>query len=356
MPISETDLDTSVSISGFFAIVGAPGAVLGSAYGPGAAYIFRRELQFIPPGIFVGVWTVWAKLIPYGLLTGDQFGYSVSISGDYAVVGAPFHNGSGLIDSGSAYIFETDGTNWTKSAELTASDGAAEDQFGYSVSISGGYAIVGAPYDDDNGTDSGSAYIFYRHLKYIPPNFVWVWEEQAKLVASDGNDNDFFGYSVSISGDYAIVGAPYDDDYAVESGSAYIFKRDGANWVQQCKLTAPDAGLRDRFGWSVTYDGDYAIVGAAGAGSDSAYIFRRNGTSWLHTSKLTASDRELGDYFGMCVSVSGDYVMVGAPLDDDNGHDSGSAYLFRICPTADLNNDCSVDFGDFALFADQWLQ
>ena len=115
---------------------------------------------------------------------------------------------------------------WLLKQKLLASDGAAGDLFGYSVSISGDYAIIGASADDDRGSDSGSAYIFKRTLKYIPPGgFVWVWEEQAKLLAADGAADDFFGYSVSISSDHAFVGAFADDDKGDVSGSAYVFMK-----------------------------------------------------------------------------------------------------------------------------------
>jgi hypothetical protein len=133
-----------------------------------------------------------------------------------------------------------------------------------------------------------------------------TWLEKAKLLASDGTSGDEFGYFVSVSGDYAIVGASYDSDKGTDSGSAYIFRRDGANWVQQAKLTASDGAAYDRFGISVSISGDYAIVGVCD--------------------------------------------------DDDKGINSGSAYIFnKFCPRADLNDDCKVDFADFAIFADWWL-
>ena len=138
--------------------------------------------------------------------------------------------------------------------KLTASDAAAHDRFGQSVSIDGDYAIVGANGNDDAGTGSGSAYIFVRSGTN--------WTQQAKLTASDAAEGDHFGTSVSISGDYAIVGAHANDDGGSYSGSAYIFVRSGTNWTEQAKLTASDANGADEFGISVSIDGDYAIVGA----------------------------------------------------------------------------------------------
>ncbi|MBN1256230.1 MAG: cadherin domain-containing protein [Planctomycetes bacterium] len=265
------------------------------------------------------------KIVSSDGSVGDHFGNSVSISGDYAVVGAVYDDDNGET-SGSAYIFKRDAGNWTQEAKLTASDGAASDVFGGSVSISDDYAIVGANGDDDNGNNSGSAYIFKRDGT--------SWTEQAKLTASDGVEYYCFGNSVSISGDYAVVGAYEDEENGNGSGAAYIFKRDGTNWTEQTKLAASDAAEYDFFGLSVSISGDYAVVGSYGdddngSFSGSAYVFKRDGTSWIQEAKLTASDGAADDYFGQSVSISGDYTVIGANRDDDNGTDSGSAYVFK---------------------------
>ncbi len=283
----------------------------------GSAYIFKRD----------GVsWSQQAKLVAADRALGDRFGSSVSISGDYAIVGAAHedHDVSGaneLHDAGSAYIFKRDGVSWSQQTKLVASDRATSDFFGVSVSISGDYAIVGALFDDD----AGSAYIFKRDGV--------SWSQQTKLVASDRAAMDLFSHSVSISGDYAIVGAYYEDhdvsgaSELSNAGAAYIFKRDGDSWSQQAKLVAADRALGDRFGVSVSISGDYAIVGADGKDDDagSAYIFKRDGVSWSQQTKLVASDRDAGDRFGTSVSISDDYAIVGALFDDD----AGSAYIFK---------------------------
>jgi len=392
----------SVSISGDYAIVGAYGDD-DKGSNSGSAYIFKRDGTS---------WSQQQKLTAPDGAAGDLFGYSVSISGDYAIVGAFYDDDKGS-NSGSSYIFKRDGTGWSQQTKLLASDGAANDHFGESVSISGDYAIVGAEGDDDKGSNSGSAYIFKRDgtgwsqqqkltasdgaagdffgasvsisgdlaivgavwdddkgansgSAYI---FRWdgtSWSQQQKLLPSDGAAEDWFGSSVSISGDLAIVGAESDDDKGSYSGSAYIFRWDGTAWVQQQKLTASDGATYDNFGYSVSISGDLAIVGAHGDDdkgdfSGSAYIFKRNGTSWSQQQKLTASDGAAGDFFGDSVSISGDYATVGAVWDDDKGSDSGSAYVFesvfeRVCPTADLSGDCCVNFVDFAVIGSQWLQ
>ncbi|MCH7820343.1 MAG: T9SS type A sorting domain-containing protein [Candidatus Marinimicrobia bacterium] len=150
-----------------------------------------------------------------------------------------------------------------------------------------------------------------------------------KLTASDNAAGDEFGRSASISGDYAVVGAEFDDDNGTDAGSAYVFKRSGTSWAQEAKLLASDGAAGDVFGFSVSISGDYAVVGAHDDGdhSGSAYLFKRTGTSWTEEAKLLASDGAAGDHFGV-VSISGGYVVVGAYFDDDNGTDAGSAYLY----------------------------
>ncbi len=309
----------SVSISGDYAIVGAQKDD-DNGSSSGSAYVFKRTGTS---------WAEEAKLTASDAAADDDFGYSVSISGDYAIVGAVSDddNGDG---SGSAYVFKRTDTNWTQEAKLTASDGAEYDMFGYSVSISGDYAIVDAHRDDDNGSNSGSAYVFKRTDT--------SWAEEVKLTASDGAENDYFGHPVSISGDYVIVGAYKDDDNGGSSGSAYVFKRTDTSWTEEAKLTANDGASGDNFGKSVSISDDYVIVGAFadddnGSGSGSAYVFKRTGTNWTQEAKLTASDGASGDNFGHSVSISGGYAIVGAYQDDDNGDGSGSAYVFKRTDT-----------------------
>jgi hypothetical protein len=270
-------------------------------------------------------WIQQAKLKASDGAAGDIFGFTTSISGDYAIVGAHFDDDNGN-DSGSAYVFKRSGTTWTQQAKLKPSDGAADNWFGRSVAISGDYAIVGAHGDGDKGNWSGSAYIFKRSGT--------TWTQKCKLTASDGAPSDFFGYTVAISGDYAIVGATGNDDDGIDSGSVYIFKRQDPNWIEQAKLTASDAAGGDGFGNSLSINGDYAIVGApgdddAGSSSGSAYVFKRDGASWSQQTKLTASDAAADDFFGWSVSISGDYIIVGAHGDDDNGDTAGAAYVFK---------------------------
>ena len=191
----------------------------------------------------------------------------------------------------------------TEIVKLTASDAAAGDWFGRYVAVSGATVVVGAPNDDDNGSNSGSAYVFVRSGI--------SWSQQAKLTASDAAAFDFFGVSVAISGDTAVVGANFDDGKGVDSGSAYVFVRSGTTWTEQAKLTASDAAALDQFGIEVSISGDTAVVGAfsdddSGSRSGSAYVFVHSGATWTEQAKLTASDAAIDDRFGRSVSVSGD--------------------------------------------------
>jgi len=267
------------------------------------------------------VWNETKKILASDGDEDDCFGISVSIDGDYTLVGSYYDDDNGE-NSGSAYIFQREGSNWVEKAKLLASDGDEDDMFGLSVSLDGDYALIGAFRDEDNGYLSGSAYVFHR--------VGGVWVEQAKLLPSDGNEGDKFAYDVSISGDYALIGAK-EKDYC---GSAYIFQRIGDEWIEIQKLLASDGDSGDSFGASVSIDGDYALIGNYrdydnGPISGSAYIFQREGSNWVEKAKLLASDGEFHDYFSIGVSISGDYALIGADSDDDNGEDSGSAYIYH---------------------------
>jgi uncharacterized repeat protein (TIGR02543 family) len=303
----------SVAISGDYTIIGAYGNDdKGSS--SGSAYIFHKGID--------GNWDAGTKLLASDGVAGDRFGASVAISGDYAIVGAS----EGDDASGSAYIFHK-GTagNWDAGTKILASDGASDDYFGFSAAISGDYAIIGAYGNDDKGYNSGSVYIFH---KGIDGN----WDTGTKILASDGASRDFFGSSVAISGDTAIVGAFGDD---TNSGSAYIFHKGTSGWDTGTKIVAADGAASDYFGLSVAISGETAIVGASyddinGVNTGSAYIFHKEtDENWDTGTKIVASDGAAVDRFGYSVAISGETAIVGAYEDDDNGWASGSAYLYH---------------------------
>jgi hypothetical protein len=302
---------SSVAISGDTVVVGAPGA--------SSTYVFVRSGT---------TWTQQAKLVG---VFGDSFGGSVAISGDTIIVGANNDDVGGNDGQGSAYVFTRNGTTWTQQAKLAASDGAANDRFGTSVSISGDTVVVGSLSNDVGANvNQGSAYVFTRSGV--------SWTQQQQLTASDGGPGDLFGSSVAINGDTIIVGASNDDVGGNSGqGSAYVFTRNGTTWMQQQQLTAADGAAGDSFGCSVTISGDTIIVGArnhdVGGNSlqGSAYVFVQSGASWTQQQQLIASDGAAFDNFGISVAISGDTIIVGAFQDDVGGNtDQGSAYIF-VC-------------------------
>lgn len=311
---AEDQFGTSVSVSGDTMVVGAIYDDGNSRANSGSAYVFTRSSS--------GAWTQQQKLTA-GSDAGasDQFGTSVSVSGDTLVVGAPYdgNDGTGGNNRGSAYVFVRSSSGvWTQQQKLTASDASYDDEynFGQSVSVSGDTVVVGAPYDDENSRDnSGSAYVFSRSSS-------GVWSQQAKLTAeADSGEHDQFGICVSVAGDTVVVGAPYDDDHGKsESGSAYIFTRSSSGaWSRQAKLTAEaDAGEYHHFGHSVSVSGDTVVVGTYNNGY-GAYVFARSITgSWVRQAKIMGYEWS----FGRSVSVRKDVIAVGAP-------ESRKVYIYK---------------------------
>lgn len=289
----------------------------------GSAYVYRWN----------GSAWVEAKIMAEDGAAGDQFGFSVAISDDGStiVIGA-MHGEGKVANSGSAYVYRWNGSAWVE-AKIMAQDGVLNDQFGYSVAVSAGgnIVVVGADADDDNGSASGSVYVYRWNGT--------SWEE-VKIIADDGALGDLFGWSVAISSDGAtlVVGAKYDTILLNEyQGSAYVYRWNGSLWWFEKKITASDGFEDDQFGYSVAIsaDGNTLVIGASGdddKGSDSgaAYVYHWNGSLWEET-KITASDGAIQDWFGTSISMSGDgtTLVIGALGDDDNGSNASSAYVYR---------------------------
>eukprot|EP00968_Pinguiococcus_pyrenoidosus_P015718 scaffold1465_cov148-Pinguiococcus_pyrenoidosus.AAC.2 len=263
----------------------------------------------------------------------DYFGCAVAIGGDLAIIGAYNDDDKGS-NSGGAYVYRSydGGDSWSFLQKLTAPDGGSYDYFGRSVAISGSTAIVGAYRDDDKGTSSGSAYIYWS----ADGGASWTFRQ--KLAAFDGANSDYFGYAIAISGNLAIIGGYRDDDKGSGSGSAYMYRSMdvGASWSFQQKLTAFDGASYDEFGSAVAISGSLVLVGAhqnnaKGSRSGGAYIYRSadGGASWSFQQKLTAFDGAAEDRFGYSVAISSNLAIVGAFRNDDKGTNSGSAYLYR---------------------------
>lgn len=328
---ADDNLGFSVAISGNRAIAGAPldGK---NGFWSGSAYIYRFDPE-------TSLRIEEAKLLASDGTTNDVFGWSVTISGDIAVVGA-YADDDGFINSGSAYVFRYDHarSEWIEEAKLLASDGAISAWFGFSVAISGDVVVVGAAADDQNGPESGAAYIF----RYDPGASTWIHE--SKLLASDGTEDEFFGCSVATSGEVTIVGAAAHAHNGMASGSAYIYRfdPDTSQWTEEVELLDSDRPVNNGFGTSVALIGDLSIVGAPGDDdngfqSGSAFIFRFDpfgdpGSQWVQEAKLLASDGAVFDSFGSGVAIGDEVAVVGAPGHDANAFNSGSAYVFRFDP------------------------
>ncbi|MHC5005609.1 MAG: FG-GAP repeat protein, partial [Planctomycetota bacterium] len=337
-------------------------------------------------------WSQEAKLLADDAEPFDFFGVSVSLFADRALIGA-FQDDDRGMEAGAAYVFEldaADGPGWSQVAKLLASDGNAGDVFGNGVALDGDVAVVGAPFRDDNGVESGAAYVF----RFDGSD----WNEEAKLLAGDGQAGDTFGSAVAVNGDVIAIGACRDDDNGIDSGSAYVFRFDGTDWSQAEKLTASDGDAGRQFGRSVSVAGNTVAVGeefaadrsvyvfeldgavdaeeqmltietgvgfavsiagdtlAAGAyldneaaaGAGAAYAFGRADSTWGQDQKLIASDAEAADRFGFAVSTDGAGVAVGADLDDDNGMDAGAVYVYEADdeappPVADAGTDSMTE-------------
>lgn len=378
---------TAVSVSGDTVVVGAPfesssatgingNQANNSASAAGAAYVYVRTN---------GIWSQQAYLKPSNTNGGDWFGASVAISGNTIVVGAPREdsNATGIngnqasnaaIDAGAAYVFVRSGNTWTQQAYIKASNTDANDGFGSAVSISADTIIVGSPYEQSSSTgingnqsnnsahQAGAAYIFARNGT--------TWSQQAYVKASNTGQIDTFGYSVSVSGDTVVVGAPNEDSNATGingnqfdssafgSGAVYVFLRTGSSWNQQAYVKASNTEQGDNFGYIVSVSGDTLAVGAPAEDSLStgvngsqgngpyteygaAYLFSRTGSIWSQQAYIKASNSDPGDLFGWSISLSDDTLIVGARGEDSastgiNGGqgntssgNAGAAYVFE---------------------------
>jgi len=341
----------------------------------GAAYVFTRSGT---------TWSQQAYLKASNTGISDLFGISVALAGDTLVVGAyrEDSNATGVNgnqadntagDSGAAYVFTRNGTNWSQQAYLKASNTGASDAFGSSVTLAGDTLVVAAHVEDSNATgvngnqadnsalSSGAAYVFTRSGTN--------WSQQAYLKASNTGASDIFGSSVTLAGDTLVVGAYFEasnatgingnqaDNSALNSGAAYVFTRSGTNWSQQAYLKASNTGASDWFGISVALAGDTLVVGAdledsnatgvngnqadnSALSSGAAYVFTRSGTNWSQQAFLKASNTGTSDQFGRSVALAGDTLVVAAHVEDSNATgvngnqadnsalSSGAAYVF----------------------------
>ena len=360
----------SSSISGDFAVAGAYLGRNEDYEATGSAYIYNYNGEN---------WNEHTKLLASDGHVNAHYGLSSSIDGNFAIIGAPSDCSAGFF-AGAAYIYNFDGTNWVEQIKITETNVIDEQGLGICVAISGNFAIIGVPMDDENGYHSGSAYIYYynginwvEHVKLtasdssnvyqfgtcvsINGNFAMVgslesdlvyvyffdgleWTEQAILTAPVGFDNDCFGNSISIDDNFAVIGA-YGGTTSSCIGSAYVFYFNGSEWIEQATLTASDGFVANHYGISVSISDNYTVVGAQyddefGQWSGASYIYHFDGLNWTEVTKITASDGAELDRFGASVSIDDDFLIVGACRDDGNAVDSGTAYIYH-------NDGLSVD-------------
>lgn len=276
-------------------------------------------------------WGLVKKLTASDADSFDQFGYAVAVSGDIIVVSALTENGSGSV-RGAAYIFERNQgglNNWGEVSKLTASDAEDEDYFGQSVSISGETIVVSAHSEDGSGTSRGAAYVFDRNQGGTAN-----WGEVAKLTASDTEDYDYFGISVAISLDTVVVGAYTEDGAGIYRGAAYVYERNQGGtdgWGEVIKLTASDGEDYDYFGQTVAISD--ALISIGSPRGKPTYIFSRNlenPDNWQEVTKLIPSNFAEAGSFGYAMSISGDSVICGAHSYDGEGSERGAAYVFNL--------------------------
>jgi len=393
----------SVAVCGEVALVGMPGDEHDDhgIGGVGSAFVFGRS---------DGRWQRVMQLTASDGVLGDVFGSSVAVQEGVAVVGAAWDD-----DVGSAYVFHFDGNDWIEEAKLMADDGHGNDWFGGAVAIDAGTIVVGAPWrgaayvfehgldgtwsqvakllpsdppywefglavavsgnvivvgsnnDDDLGNWSGSAYVFERSTD-------GTWERVAKLLGHDTRAFDNFGQSVAVNGDRILVGAPGADMAEPSTGAAYVFERQANGvWVEVAKLVASDGENSDWLGSAVALSADTALLGApteddGALQAGAVYVFVQDTEwTWSELDKLTAADGEQEDRFGEVLGLDGNIALIGVWRDDDNGYNSGSAYVFAVgpdedgdgvmdaceCP-GDLNHDWIVDFLDVLVLLEDW--
>jgi hypothetical protein len=327
----------SLDISGDTLVIGAHWMDDGDLSNSGAAYVVKFSYDESQD-----LWDTEGVELTGDPVENAEFGYAVAISGDVVVVGAHKDSEKGIY-SGSVYVFRNNGSTWIREAKLYADDAQAYEYFGSSVAIDGDTLVVGATKGKGGEGDlqTGSVYVFeYNHNDL-------VWEQKTELFGNDLGDGDKFGYSVAIEDDTIIVGAPRHDDSETDSGAAYVFRRDAGTWIQDPNFTASGLFKKAYFGHSVALSGNTAVVGAYRNDLDvdsnllvdagSVYVFRFDGSIWPEEEKLIPADAVGGEEFGWAVAISGDTVVVGAHKD---GNFAGSAYVFTL---HDANADGCID-------------
>lgn len=316
VPSDDGTAGEAVAFDGKVAVIGARmDFVSGAGSKAGAAFIFEQSVY--------GDWSETAKLVASDAHAAYYFGTSVATDCETILIGSPGHDENGT-ESGMAYVFVKVGEAWIESAKLFPADGWTGDHVGESVALDGDTALIGATGADDNGDWSGAVHVFVRANG--------AWQEQTTLLASDGVPYDVFGWSVALDGDTAVIGAPTWYSTEPYAGKVYVFTRTGDTWTEQAVLMPSDGEAGDSFGCSVAVDDNTVVIGSVYDDDEwgSAYVFVQTDGVWTQQAKLQSDDLAVGDvaHFGDDVALDGDTAICGAYAEDIFGGGSGAAYTY----------------------------
>lgn len=287
--LNNAEFGYSVDISGDTIVVGAWKETVGSTGSQGAVYVFVRNGN---------TWIQQARLLATDGTFSDQFGSAVAIDGNSVAVGAPLDDVGANANQGSVYVFTRSGATWTQQTRFSSSNGAANDNFGNAVDISGESVAVGA---FRRNTFRGAAYVFTRIGS--------TWTQQQDLTAMDGASSDEFGFAIAIDGNTLAVGAHRDDtDQFQDHGSVYVFTRNGTSWTQQTKITRDETFQFAQFGYALALDNNSLLIGQGG-GLNAAWVYISDGNTWILDNQYIGS---ASSDFGEAVAINGPTVVIGA--------------------------------------------
>ena len=310
---SNDEYGSAVAISNDWVIIGARRNSIGSGGLEGKVFFWQFNES-------TSEWDSISSTRSNEADQGEYFGQSVAIDGNRAIIGAHEDENNGKVGAGAAFIFEYIENEWIQTAKLDAgADAGAVDRFGVDVDIDGDWVVIGAYFDDDKGTSSGSAYLFHYNGS--------SWDLNQKIHARDGKPGDHFGEHVAISGTTVVIGARDKDNHA---GAAYIYEFDGINWIPKSKLIRGGGGADYYFGQSVDIDGDVIIVGA-----DAGYIFEKPTDGWhdsttteTEDAKLITPNAEKDDRLGWAVAIKDNIAIVSADYLDEPTNNEGGVFVY----------------------------
>lgn len=360
-PASSDGMGFDVSLAGSVAVLGAPWDDLtspssGTMFNAGSATIFEDDGSG---------WVYKQKVFASDALALDNLGWGVSTDGSLLAVGAPKADIAGTSDAGAVYIFGKVSGVWVEQAKITAPTPASSEEFGRSVGLMGNTIFVGAWRSDAAAGDAGAVYVFQESNS--------VWSYQQTLTASDAASGDGFGEYLAVDNDLLLIGSWLSDDSGSASGSAYIFRLNSNTdtWEEEEKLVPSDGASGDRLGFRLDISNGIAAIGARNDDhsglfdSGSTYLFKEINGSWQQLTKLIANDAQSEDNMGIGVAISVDTVVSSAERTDQSGTDSGSVYLDAIPsspptptpqPLAEVTQIAPFDQHNTGALTYEWLE